>query len=92
MSKNRTRRLWLEIKWSAPYAGRNEVRDTLIRSIKNGDYEYPQKWRVAIGWANKEEVELNWGEFTKEMKRSRDSSPGFDIAVISYLENLGDAP
>jgi hypothetical protein len=84
---HRIRRLWLQIKFSAPNTYRDDVKNTLIRSIVKGDYQYPKRWRVAIGWSNKSEGEMKWGEFTQEMKNSRESSPGFDAAVLSYLEN-----
>jgi len=86
--KNRTRQLWLQIKFDAPGASRREVLKTLLSSVHRGDYIYPKRWRVALGWSNKENGELRWGEFTTEMKNSRNSSPGFDMTVIQYLENM----
>ncbi len=87
MAKNKTRPLWLQIKFDAPGAYPNQVKKTLLQSIRHGDYVYPSKWRVALGWSNKPDGELRWGEFTREMLASRESSPGFDAAVASYLEN-----
>ena len=84
--KQRTRRLWLEIKYRTPGVSKKEVKEKLLRSINNGTYRYPLQWKVVIGWSNKEFDDLKWGEFTAEMKASRKSSPGFDAAVISYLE------
>ena len=88
MGRNRTRQLWLQIKFDAPGVSRREVIKTLLQSVHRGDYNYPQKWRVALGWSNRENDMLRWGEFTQEMKASRESSPGFDMTVIQYLENM----
>jgi hypothetical protein len=87
-NKNRVRRLWLKVKFDAPGATRKTVIDKLLKSIRNGDYEYPQHWRVALGWSNKENGALKWGEWTKEMTASAQSSEGFDFAVEKYLETL----
>ena len=87
MTKVRTRRLWLHIKYDAPGASRKKVLDTLLRSTQNGTYTYPRKWRVALGWSNSANGALRWGEFTREMKASAQSSDGFDKAVIQYLRN-----
>lgn len=86
MTKVRVRRLWLAIKYDAPGASRKKVIDTLLRSTKNGTYEYPRRWRVALGWSNNENGDLKWGEFTSEMKASAESSEGFDKTVIMFLE------
>lgn len=85
--KNNSRRLWLQIKVKAPGTSRRNAVVTLIRSIHKGDYRYPSNWRVALGWSNKENGALKWGEFTSEMRKSASSSSGFDIAVEAYLEN-----
>ena len=87
MPKNKPRRLWLKIKFDAPGASRRDVIQYLLESIKRGNYVYPRQWRVALGWSNKEHGELKWGEWTKEMRKSAQSSEGFDYAVRSYLEN-----
>lgn len=84
----KTRPLWLKIKFDAPNASRKTVIKKLLEAIENGDYRYPKHWRVAIGWSNYENRPLKWGEFRTEMLASRISSPGFDIAVSAYLENL----
>lgn len=88
MSRNRKpRRLWLQIKAKAPGSSRRNVIVQLIRSIHKGDYRYPKEWRVQLSWSNRENGEMRKGEFTREMKQSRQSSPGFDMAVEAYLES-----
>lgn len=86
MPKNRPRYLRLQVRFDAPGVSPKTVNDTLLASIRRGDYEYPRGWRVAIGWSNHQSAPLRWGEWTKEMKQSAASSPGFDIAVAAYLE------
>jgi hypothetical protein len=83
----KTRRLWLKIKYDAPGASPKQVVRELIKSIDNGDYEYPARWRVALLWSNKENGALRSGEWTKEMTASAQSSEGFEYAVRAYLEN-----
>ena len=78
----------MQIFFDAPVATKDEVRDTLIRSIEKGDYVYPENWRVAIFWRNKETAEMKKGEFTREMNKSAQSSDGWDLAVIRYLRNI----
>jgi len=85
-SRRKTRRLWLKVKFDAP-VGIVQVLETLIKSIDRGDYIYPSNWRVALGWSNKENGALRWGEWTKEMTASAQSSEGFEFAVRDYLEN-----
>jgi hypothetical protein len=85
--KPKTRRLWLKVKYDAPGVSRQDVLKTLMHSIDNRDYIYPSAWRVALGWSNKENVTLKWGEWTKEMTKSAQSSEGFGYAVLQYLEN-----
>lgn len=84
--KSNSRRLWLKVKFDAPGASDELVLRTLLQSIKNGTYDYPRGWRVALGWSNKENGALKWGEWTKEMTASAQSSEGFAFAVQSYLE------
>jgi hypothetical protein len=88
VAKNKPRYLRLGLKTSVP-AGVSDrkIIKTLLDSIRRGDYTYPEGWRVAIGWSNHKDKELRWGEWTKEMKQSAQSSPGFDISVAAYLEN-----
>jgi hypothetical protein len=86
MPKNRPRYLRLSLRSDTPGASEKTVLDTLMAAIQRGDYEYPKEWRVAIGWSNKPEADLRWGEFTAEMRKSAASSPGWDIAVLNYQE------
>lgn len=85
--KEKTRRLWLEIKVYAPGASKAEVRRTLIESIRNGSYSYPKTWKVGLLWRNSLRAPMRSGEFTREMKNSADSSSGFDQAVLDYLRS-----
>jgi len=87
MSKrNKTRRLWLNIKFKIPAGvSRETVLRTLIDSVKRGEYTYPEEWKVALGWKNSLFAGMKWGEFTAEMKQSAKSSKGFDLAVLNYL-------
>ena len=88
MPRRKSRRLWLQVKFNnVGSASRYDVLTTLLRSIEAGDYVYSRGWRVALGWSNKENGELKWGEWTKEMRRSAQSSEGFDFAVADYLES-----
>lgn len=83
--RNKTRRLWLHIKFYAPQTSESEVIRTLRNSIARGDYRYPRGWKVAIGWRNSLRGDMKWGEFTHEMTNSRKSSSGFEDAVDEYL-------
>jgi hypothetical protein len=83
----KTRRLWLHIKIFKPKGVRKkQAINTLIDAIERGDYRYPKKWRVALGWRNSPYGQMKWGEFTAEMRKSFQSSPGWDEAVLDYLE------
>lgn len=83
----RFRRLWLEIKFHAPEVSKQEVIQTLINSVRNGTYDYPRSWLVGLYWSNREDGNFKSGEFQKEMRESRKSSPGWDEAILSYLRN-----
>ena len=89
-SRRKTRRLWLKVKYDAPLATRETVLRRLLLSIDKGDYIYPHAWRVALGWSNKENGALKWGEWTKEMTASAQSSEGFQFAVRDYLAAVRD--
>jgi hypothetical protein len=81
-----SRRLWLQIKAYAPNTSPAEVKRVLIQSIKDGTYSYPKNWKVGIWWRNSFFAPMRKGEFTREMRNSAESSVGWDIAVIDYLE------
>lgn len=86
--KNKTRYLRLQVKVYAPGVDAQTAKETLIRSIQNGSYEYPKGWKVGIYWSNNpRSLEMKSGEFTREMRASRSSSTGFDYAVIDYLRS-----
>jgi len=88
MTKIRTRRLWLGVRFDIPKdVPYDRIIRTLIRSINRGDYELPRGWRVVIEWRNKEDDEMRRGAWKPELEASRKSSPGFDKAVVHYLEN-----
>ena len=85
----KSRRLWLKVLFKVPQGtSREEIKRTLIESIHNSTYETPKDWKVVIQWRNKENVPMRSGEWRSELYKSRKSSTGFDLAVISYLENL----
>lgn len=89
--KVRTRRLWLSVRFSVPdkSISRQRIIDTLISSVRRGDYEIPSSWRVAILWRNRPDVKPNIGEWTEELNNSAhgpSGSSGFDKAVLAYLE------
>jgi len=84
--KDKIRRLWLNVKWKIKH---NPSRDTVVRrlieSIESGSYDLPKTYKVAIGWRNREDAPMKWGEWKTEMENSAASSPGWDSAVLSYL-------
>lgn len=87
--RQKNRKLWLEVKFHAPgiqdQAHHNFVRDTLINSVRRGDYSYPRDWKVGIYWRNKANEPWRSGEFTREMRNSAAASLGWDLAVLEYL-------
>lgn len=91
MAKTKSRRLWLQIKFSPNITeSRRVILDELLKSIDRGDYNYHKKhpaWRIALGWSNRENDEMKWGEFTEEMTASAQSSEGFEFAIRDYLES-----
>lgn len=91
MTKVRTRRLWLKVLFDVPKEiPRSEIIKRLIKGIDDGSYRVPRGWRVVIEWRNKEYTEPHRGEWSAELKASRDNpswgSNGFENAVRSYLE------
>lgn len=86
--RTHTRRLWLKVSYDVPKnIPRREIIRTLLRGIRDRTYSYPKGWRVALQWRNKEMASMRVGEWTNEMQNSAASSPGFDAAVSSYLDN-----
>lgn len=87
MTKVRTRRLWLRVRYDIPKSvSEQRIIRTLIRSIERGDYKIPKGWRVVIEWRNSADAEMRRGEWRAELKASAHSSNGFDKAVTTYLE------
>ena len=80
------RRLWLEVRFKAPGVHRDVVLQTLKDSIDSGTYKIPKNWQVIIAWRNKENAPMKYGTWTQELKKSRKSSSGFDIAVLDFLD------
>ena len=88
MSKVRTRKLWLKLRFNIPKdVPKSKIIETLKRSIRRGDYKIPRSWHVVIEWRNSETAEMRRGEWTSEMTASAESSPGFDTVVTHYLED-----
>jgi hypothetical protein len=92
MANRKPRKLWLEIRWHPSTPGTKETRiNVLINAIqyghRTGDYRLPRGYKVALGWRNKEFAAMKWGEFSREMEKSAQSSEGWDFAVLAYLES-----
>ena len=85
MSKNKTRRLWLNIKAEGVTVSKQEFVRVLIESIREGDYKIPEGWNVTLEWRNKERGRNKSGPWTEEMAKSAESSDGFDKAVTDWL-------
>jgi len=87
MVKVRIRRLWLKVRYDVPKdVPKDRIVRTLIRSIRRGDYRLPKGWRAILEWRNKKTEPMRRGEWRSELERSAESSQGFDLAVIDYLE------
>ena len=84
-NNNRRRRLWINIKVRAKEIDQETVRQTLVDAVQRGDYVYPATWYVQLEWRNRENDIMKIGEFRAEMNKSRQSSTGFDEAVLKYL-------
>lgn len=76
----------MQVHFNVPaYASRARVLKTLRQSIINGDYKIPRTWRVYISWKNREDGDWKRGPWTREMRKSANSSEGWDYAVLKYL-------
>jgi len=84
--KKHLRRLWLNIKAKRITVSRSEFVQALLESIKDGTYKLPRGWKVTLEWRNKESAPMRTGSWTKEMKKSSESSDGFDGAVTDWLK------
>lgn len=88
--KDKTRRLWLNVRWKIAHKpSRETILKRLLESVENGTYDLPKSYKVQLGWRNKELAAMKWGEWKSELTDSAGSSDGFDLAVISYLKGQG---
>ena len=94
-SKNpKPRRLWLNVRLSIPGPVQRlkpidrgaYIRRVLTDSIKSGVYELPRGWSAEIHWRNKEDAPNRVGEWQNELLDSATSSPGFERALLSWIE------
>ena len=86
MRKEKLRRLWLNVKQEGVKVSRNQFIKRLLKSIDDGTYKLPKTWKVTLLWRNKEDAPMREGPWEEEMKRSAESSEGWDLAVASYLK------
>jgi hypothetical protein len=86
MSKNKTRRLWLNIKAEGVNVSKQEFVRALMESIADETYQLPAGWNVTLEWRNKETAPMRSGPWTAEMQKSAKSSDGFDKAVTDWLK------
>lgn len=83
--KQKTRRLWLNVTQKGVNVSRRKFVQRLIDSIEDGTYKLPKEWKVVLHWRNRENARMKRGEWQEEMEQSAQSSPGWDIAVLTYL-------
>ena len=82
------RRLWLRVIIQAPpNVPKDVIRKVLIDSIQSGNYDLPRAVSATIEWRNKEDAPMKSGPWKEELEDSATSSPGFERAVVSFLEN-----
>jgi len=86
--KEKTRRLWLNVKQKGVKVTRRKFIERLLKSIEDGTYRLPKKWKVTLLWRNKENAPMRSGPWKEEMEQSAESSPGWDIAVSTYLRRM----
>lgn len=85
---HKSRRLWLDIHVLRRPRGmtRGAVLEALLTSTRNrGSFSLPAGLDVEISWRNKLDAPMRRGKWSEEMRESEDSSPGFSLAVESYL-------
>jgi len=83
--KEKTRRLWLNVTQKGVKVTRREFIKRLLRSIDDGTYQLPPEWKVTLHWRNTKHGKMKRGPWEQEMRDSRQSSPGWDYAVATYL-------
>ena len=86
MSKKKPRRLWLNVKAEGVTVSREEFILVLRESIEDGTYKLPRGWKVILEWKNKESAQMRSGPWGKELRKSAQSSDGFDRAVTDWLK------
>lgn len=84
--KEKTRRLWLNVKQTGVKVTRRKFIQRLIKSIEDGTYRLPKNWKVTLLWRNSESGRMRSGEWQEEMQASSESSPGWDFAVTTWLK------
>lgn len=86
--KEKKRRLWLNVTQKGVKVTKRKFIKRLLRSIEDGTYRLPKKWKVKILWKNKEDAPWRGrdSDWQTEMENSAESSPGWDIAVTTYLK------
>jgi hypothetical protein len=86
--KQKPRRLWLNVKQKGVKTTKRKFIQRLLRSIEDGTYRLPKKWKVTLLWRNKEDGRMKSGPWQEEMEDSAESSPGWDFAVTTYLKRM----
>lgn len=86
--REKTRRLWLNVKQSGVKTTRTKFIKRLIESIEDGTYRLPKSWKVTLLWRNREDARMRSGPWEQEMARSAESSMGWDAAVLVYLKRM----
>jgi hypothetical protein len=84
--KTKDRRLWLNVKAEGVTVSKQEFILALQESIRDGSYELPRGWKVTLEWKNKERAKMRSGPWTREIRKSAESSDGFDRAVTNWLK------
>lgn len=86
MSKRKPRRLWTKIKGSVPPGTTAaEFWGMLRKTVRSEEYDLPDGWDVTIEWKNKEDADFKSGDFTEAMQESAESSRGWDLAILHYI-------
>jgi hypothetical protein len=86
--RNKTRRLWigLEIVEVPKGTPRGLILDVLRESIRSGKLDLPNGWKINLRWRNSEQAKMKIGTWQDELEASADSSEGFNMAVLDYLD------
>lgn len=84
--KKKSRSLWLKIRGNVHgTANRAQFWGTLRKAVRSGEYEIPEEWDVNIEWRNREGADTKSEDFATAMLESRESSRGWDKAVMRYI-------